>query len=72
MARSSGGRVGMKGNPGGGRLGDHDHAGKECSGKEMRKAWDGPGGQGMSGAGKVADVGGMKREAGASDPGELK
>jgi hypothetical protein len=25
----------------------------------MRKAWDGPGGQGMSGAGKVASVGGM-------------
>jgi hypothetical protein len=58
--------------------GNYDHAGKECSKREMMKAWDGPKEQGKMAAGearetgKVSGVGGMKKEAGASDPGELK
>jgi hypothetical protein len=56
----------------------HDHCGPMNSKSEMMKAWDGPGEQGkMAGreageAGKVAGVGGMKKEAGANDPRELK
>lgn len=56
----------------------YDHAGATCSKSEMMKAWDGPGEQGkMAGretgeAGRVADVGGMKKEAGAKDSGEMK
>lgn len=57
----------------------HDHAGAMCSKSEMMKAWDGPGEQGKMAAreggeaGKVASVGGMKREAGGmADKGELK
>ena len=56
--------------------GNYDHAGKECCKGEMMKAWDGPGEQGKMEGGrearKVAGVGGMKKEAGASDPHEMK
>ena len=58
--------------------GNYDHAGATCHKGEMMKAWDGPGEQGKMAAregreaGKVAGHGGMKKEAGASDPGELK
>ena len=58
---------------------EHDHAGDMCSKAEMMKAWDGPGEQGKMAAGegkeagRVAGVGGMKREAGGmADKGELK
>ena len=58
---------------------ERDHAGAMCDGKEMMKAWDGPGGHAdkeergeMREAKKVAGTGGMKHEAGAHDPDELK
>ena len=55
---------------------NHNPAGEMCNKGEMMKAWDGPGGHADKGAvksaGKFSGIGGMKKEAGASDPNELK
>ena len=54
----------------------HDHCGPMNSKSEMMKAWDGPGGHADRGesrfAGRIAKVGGQKREAGAQDLDEMK
>jgi hypothetical protein len=52
----------------------HDHCGPMNSRSEMMKAWDAPKGaeDNVKEAGRVSDRGGMQKEAGASDPKELK